>query len=96
MLDKSNIMYVGDFVGIFVNRQAGLNKCIMHSNGLNCVLFWFYCLFLLYNSFIEGRHILSLSQRLKVSYCDHWMSDINNCFKGHLNNWLDFDQHHLL
>ena len=58
MLDKSN-MYVGDFDGIFVNRQAGLNKCIMHSNGLNCVLFWFYCLFLLYFSFIEGRHVLS-------------------------------------
>ena len=25
-----------------------------------------------------------LRQRLKMSYCDRWMS-INNCFKGHLN-----------
>ena len=47
-------------------------------------------------------HLLAhLSQRLNVSYCDHWMSVlhcvsciVNNWFKGHLllNYWLDFDQ----
>ena len=27
-----------------------------------------------------------------MSYCDRWMSVVNNYFKGHLNEWLDLDQ----
>ena len=46
-------------------------------------------------------YLAHLSQRLKVSYCDYWMSIVrrassainNNRFKRHLlNYWLDFDQ----